>query len=442
MHIERKKGASRRVSQGSFGSLREIKRFSPKQISVLNWWFPGGPNVDYDAIICDGAVRSGKTLCMSLSFVAWAFYYFHGTSFAICGKTVTALRRNIVTPILPMLRELGFCCEEKVSRNMVEISIGGRRNRFYFFGGKDEGSAALIQGMTLGGVLLDEVALMPRSFVEQALARCSLEGSRLWFNCNPEYPAHWFHTEWVQKAEAKNALHLHFAMEDNPGLSQAVLERYKKLYSGAFYARFVEGKWVNADGLVYPMFSRENHVTCDLPELFDDYAISCDYGTVNPSSFGLWGQSGECWYRMREYYWDSRARGIQRTDEEHYQALLALAEGLPVPLEAVQVVCDPSAASFMACIRRHGAFQVIAAKNDVLHGIRLVAEALREDRLKFHESCVDCIREFEGYLWENGGGRDAPRKERDHAMDDVRYFAATVLHGGGDGFYAGSVGRS
>ena len=423
--------------QVSYGRLREIKRFSPKQVNVLNWWFPGGRDAAFDAIICDGAVRSGKTLCMSLSFAAWAMYLFQDTSFAICGKTVASLRRNIVTPILPMLTELGFCCEEKVSRNMAEISFGGRRNRFYFFGGKDEGSAALIQGITLGGVLLDEVALMPRSFVEQALARCSLEGSRLWFNCNPEYPSHWFHTEWVQKAGAKNALYLHFTMDDNPGLSKAVLERYKNLYSGAFYTRFVEGKWVSAEGLVYPMFSKENHVARELPAHFQDYMISCDYGTVNPSSFGLWGLYDGCWYRMREYYWDSRTQGLQKTDEEHYRALEELAGGLPVS----QVICDPSAASFMACIRRHGRFRVVAAKNDVLHGIRLVADALRSGQLKFHESCKDCIREFEGYAWENGGGRDAPRKEHDHAMDDMRYFVATALSDQGDGFYAGTMQR-
>jgi PBSX family phage terminase large subunit len=417
--------------------LREITRFSPKQRNVLNWWAPGGANAARDAIICDGAVRSGKTLCMSLSFAAWAMFCFEDTSFAICGKTIASLRRNIVTPILPMLTELGFCCEEKISRNLAEISVGTRRNRFYFFGGKDESSAALIQGMTLGGVLLDEVALMPRSFVEQALARCSLEGSKLWFNCNPEYPAHWFHTEWVEKAEEKNALYLHFTMEDNPGLSRAVLDRYKKLYSGAFYARFVKGQWVSAEGLVYPMFSREAHVVRDLPARFDRCVISCDYGTVNPSSFGLWGHSGGCWYRLREYYWDSRARGAQRTDEEHYRALELLAEGRAIE----RVLCDPSAASFLECVRRHGAFSVVPAKNDVLLGIRKVADALRQGLLKIHESCGDCIRDFESYIWETGGGRDAPRKEHDHAMDDVRYFVTWALQETDGDFFAASVAR-
>jgi len=417
----------------------QIREFSKKQMEALRWWYPGSGGEGRDAVICDGAVRSGKTLCMGISFLAWAFYYFHDTAFALCGKTITCLRRNIVTPLLPYMRDMGMACEEKISKNYLQPHWGGKTNRFYYFGGKDEGSAALIQGMTLGGVLFDEVALMPRSFVEQAIARCSLEGSKFWFNCNPEYPQHWFHREWILKAEERNALYLHFTMRDNPSLSAAMLERYECLYSGAFHTRFVEGKWASADGLVYPMFSPQRHVCQRLPENFEQYAISCDYGTVNPSSFGLWGKAGECWCRIREYYWDSRQRGIQRTDEEHYRALEELANAQRSDA-APQVICDPSAASFMECIRRHGRFTAVPARNDVISGIRLVQDALREDRLRFAACCADCIREFGLYAWEEGSGRDAPKKENDHAMDDVRYFAATMLRGSYDGFF-GSIAR-
>jgi len=392
-------------------------------------------------VICDGAVRSGKTLSMCVSFAAWLSHDFHDTAFALCGKTIVSLRRNIVVPILPILRAHGFECEEKITGNYVDIKFGAASNRLYYFGGKDEGSAANIQGMTLGGVLLDEVALMPRSFVEQAIARCSLKGSKLWFNCNPEYPQHWFHREWVLKAQEKNALYLHFTMDDNPSLSPEVRARYKILYSGAFYKRYIEGQWVGADGLVYPMFSPETHVIAEAslsPMYCGRHVISCDYGTVNPASFGLWGDSGDKWVRLREYYWDSKARGVQRTDEEHYSAL----EQLAGPLDISYVVCDPSAASFIECVRRHGRFTCVPAKNDVLTGIRLVADALREGRLRFAACCADCIREFGLYAWESGGGRDAPKKEHDHAMDDVRYFVAAELAGNReDGFFAGAVER-
>ncbi|MCD8026472.1 MAG: phage terminase large subunit [Clostridiales bacterium] len=91
-------------------------------------------------------------------------------------------------------------------------------------------------------MLFDEVALMPRTFVEQALARCSVPGSKFWFNCNPEYPEHWFYTEWIKQAEEKNALYLHFTMDDNPSLEEDVKRRYESLYSGVFYERFVRGQ--------------------------------------------------------------------------------------------------------------------------------------------------------------------------------------------------------
>ena len=165
---------------------------------------------------------------------------------------------------------------------------------------------------------LDEVALMPRSFVEQACARCSVEGSKLWFNCNPEGPSHWFYLTWVLEAGKRNMLHLHFTMDDNLSLSAAVKARYESLYSGVFYDRFIRGLWVVAEGLIYTMFNKDFHVVPDVPRPYDRYYISVDYGTVNPTSMGLWGRASGKWYRMREYYFDSRKEGRQRTDEEHY----------------------------------------------------------------------------------------------------------------------------
>ena len=199
--------------------------FSRKQIIALTWWCKNSKYEKFDAIICDGSIRSGKTMSMSISFVLWAFYRFNNSSFAMCGKTIRSLRRNVVTPILPTLAKLGFLCKQKLSENLLEIEYQGRTNRFYLFGGKDESSASLIQGMTLSGVMFDEVALMPRSFVEQALARCSERHSKYWFNCNPEHPQHWFYKEWILKRNERNVFYLHFTMSDNPSLSTKVKER-------------------------------------------------------------------------------------------------------------------------------------------------------------------------------------------------------------------------
>ncbi len=412
--------------------------FSEKQLTALSWWHEKSPFASYDGIICDGAVRSGKTTCMSISFVAWAFHGFNDTSFAICGKTIASLKRNIVTSLLPNLKELGFDCREKLSQNMIEISFNRKKNRFYLFGGKDEGSASLIQGMTLGGVLLDEVALMPRSFVEQALARCSLPGSRYWFNCNPENPLHWFYEEWIKKAKDKNCLYLHFLMKDNPSLSPKVIRRYENLYSGAFYERFVLGKWVAVDGLVYPE-AANGKFTADAPtKTFEKYYISCDYGTVNPTSFGLWGLFEGRWFRFSEFYYSSKKEGRQLTDEEYYQKLKAFSEGLKI--EAV--IVDPSAASFIECIRRKGEFRVLPAKNDVLDGIRKVQSAFRDGLIKISPSCKSALREFSLYRWDENAAKDTPKKENDHAMDEIRYFVSTALKRNSDeGFFALSINR-
>lgn len=412
-----------------------INAFSEKQLLTLKWWRSPAYR-HYDAIICDGAVRSGKTLSMSLGFVFWASASFSGEAFALCGKTVTSLRRNVVTPLLPKLKELGFSCTYQVSRSYIDIAFNGRTNRFYLFGGKDESSAALIQGITLAGVFLDETALMPRSFVEQALARCSVNGSKMWFNCNPDNPSHWFYTQWIKKAEEKNALYIHFTMDDNPSLSEKMKNRYKRLYSGAFYDRFVLGKWTASEGAVYPMFSESRHVfggsiSCER------YVISCDYGTVNPTSMGLWGFHNGVWHRVREYYYSSRKEGISRTDEEHYAALEKLAEGVKIE----KVIVDPSAASFIECVRRHGKFRVVKADNDVVTGIRRVGAALKEDKLRFHESCRDIIREFSLYRWNENCGADVPVKENDHAMDDMRYFVSDIMKESRCDIFALSVTR-
>ena len=166
-------------------------------MELLSWWCPQRKSSQYDGVICDGAVRSGKTMCMSLSFFIWSMAQFDGESFAICGKTISSVRRNVLLPARRMFPELGMNYREKLSQNYIELSCAGRVNRYYLFSGKDAGSASLIQGMTLAGVLLDEVALQERGFVEQAVARCSVEGSRFWFNCNPEHPGHWFYTDWI-----------------------------------------------------------------------------------------------------------------------------------------------------------------------------------------------------------------------------------------------------
>ena len=410
-------------------------RFSPKQRQVLTWWMPGSKHWDKDAIFCDGAVRSGKTLAMGLSFFLWAQSCFRGQRFGICGKTIAGLHRNVLAEVLPMLEELGAKWTLKRSENLLTVKFLGSENRYYIFGGRDESSAGLIQGITFAGVLLDEAALMPRSFVEQACARCSVAGSRLWFNCNPEGPGHWLYREWVQGAQKRNCLRLHFTMEDNPGLTEKVRQRYARLYSGVFYQRFVLGQWVQAEGRVYDFFTAE--MVGKAPESCEKWYISCDYGTVNPTSMGLWGKAGGSWYRVKEFYFDSRKEKRQMTDEEYAGALAELAGSRQI----AAVIVDPSAASFLEVLRRKG-WRVRKAENDVLAGIRLASDLLKSGKVVICEDCRDCLREMEEYVWDlSSGQRDKVKKEHDHAMDDMRYFCATVLKQSGGGFAACSVER-
>lgn len=396
------------------------RSFSKRQILAMTWW--NRPALkSYEGIVCDGAIRSGKTLSMVTGFFLWSMASFNGCCFGLCGRTIGALRRNIIGNLTEWLGDVVKISESRSENKLVVKNAEGKCNTYYLFGGQDESAYKLIQGITLAGVLLDEVALMPRSFVEQACARCSVAGSKMWFNCNPEGPEHWLYKEWIQKARQKNLLHLHFTMADNPGLDPAIKRRYEAMYTGAFYRRYVLGEWCMAEGLVYD-FQPDRHIAQAMPT-GGRYYISVDYGTRNPFSAGLWCVAGGKAVRIREFFHSGRDSGRMLTDEEYHKALVELAGGLPVEL----VVVDPSAASFIATIRSHGVFSVRKAKNEVLGGIHLVASLLREGVLQFMPVCTDSIREFSLYRWEENGECDRVVKENDHTMDDIRYFCATIL---------------
>ena len=403
---------------------------SKKQRQILAF-----PFTSYDALIADGAVRSGKTSFMSIAFVDDAMRRYDRQRFAICGKTVESAIKNIIEPYLgiKLVREKYRISWRRADKTMI-VTQGKKQNIFEVFGGKDESSFALIQGRTLAGVLFDEVALQTRSFVEQAWARCSVDGSRFWFNCNPDSPNHWFYKEWIQQAERHNALHLHFELDDNPALSEEIKERYRTTYSGVFYDRYVRGLWVAADGIIYPQFYKNKHIVKSKPRPYSKYYISIDYGTSNPTSMGLWGLYNRKWYRVADSYYDGRERG-PRTDEEHYQELKRLVkENIPSaqPFQAVRaVIVDPSAASFIQTIKKHGRFRTKEANNDVLDGIRNTAAELNAGRLLFCDGCHDIFDEFGAYVWDSKAsdkGEDKPVKSSDHAMDDMRYFVNTILY--------------
>ena len=399
-------------------------KLSKKQKTVFKWCYKS----DYKALICDGAVRSGKTICMITSFILWAMRQFNGGTFGICGKSVGSAERNIIMP-LQSVADITHYFKVTYTRSIHLLTVEGmgKVNYFYIFGGKDESSYMLIQGITLSGIFLDEVALMPRSFVEQTITRTlSVEDSRYWFNCNPDSSEHWFYKEWVQKAEERNALHLHFLMSDNPVLSQKQLDEAERQFSGVFHDRYIKGLWVLAEGLVYPMFNKNKHVLEDYTPSADAfYYISCDYGTLNPCSMGLWAVEREKAVRIKEFYYDGRQEGVSKTDEEYYRELEKLANGFNIQF----VIVDPSASSFITTIKQHGKFRTRKADNAVLDGIRRTSTLIDNDRIFICKCCTDIIREFSLYCWDSEKlhEKDTVIKENDHAMDDMRYFVNGVM---------------
>ena len=262
----------------------EIKTFSPKQAEILRFAYN-----DEETIICDGAVRSGKTIVMTLSFVLWAMTYFNHTNFAICGKTVSNAERNILRPF-QQIEGMPFTLNYKISNRMLTVQSGDKENYFYLFGGKDESSYALIQGLTLAGVLFDEVALMPQSFVDQAIARTlSFANAKIWFNCNPESPNHWFYKEWITNEERKYK-HLHFLMRDNPILTEKEIQRAESLFTGVFYDRYIRGMWVRAEGIIFPEFANNPDRWIikreDVPKTFRTVEVGFDIGG-NGSAYAM-----------------------------------------------------------------------------------------------------------------------------------------------------------
>lgn len=435
---------------------RQIFKFQPfsrKQRMVLNWWTKDSPVKDMDGIIADGAIRSGKTVSMSLSFVMWAMSSFDGMNFAMCGKTIGSFRRNVLTSLKLMLRSRGYQVKDHLAGdqpNMVEISRKGVTNYFYVFGGKDERSQDLIQGITLAGVFFDEVALMPESFVNQATGRCSVKGSKYWFNCNPAGPMHWFKVGWINKSigylgkkkaeelrasnkEVKNILYLHFTMEDNLSLDEEIKKRYRSMYAGVFFLRYIKGLWAVAEGLIYTMFTKSANIYNDETrpkglEYLSTRIVALDYGTTNPCVFLDIYDDGETIWVDREYRWDSRVeKEGQKTDSQYGDDMVAFMGDNP-DLQC-EIVADPSAASFTAELRGRG-YIVKPADNEVLDGIRVVAALFQSGKIKVHERCAGLITELRSYVWDDKAaqhGDEKPVKQLDHGPDALRYYCMTKL---------------
>lgn len=395
-----------------------FKPFSRKQRKVLNWWCRSSPVRDYNGIIADGAIRSGKSVAMSLSFVIWAMSEFEACNFAMCGKTIGSFRRNVLFWLKLMLRSRGYSVSEQRTENLVIVRRGSVENYFYVFGGKDERSQDLIQGITLAGVFFDEVALMPESFVNQATGRCSVDGSKFWFNCNPGSPAHWFKTGWIDKRADKRLLYLHFTMDDNLSLSEAVKERYRSTYTGVFFKRYILGEWKSADGVIYRQFA-------DDPERFilDEVPADIIIGTMGLDFGGNGSAHAGCLVGITRGY-----RSIVILDEYYRKEVIdpgtltddvcGFVQRSQAQCRAASIWCDSAETTLIKGIRtevfaRHIPVEVRnARKGEIIDRIRLCDMLMSQGRFFIMRRCRHTIAALSEAVW------DSKSPTRDRRLDD------------------------
>lgn len=408
--------------------------FSPKQLVNMYWW-----NLkEYKhcaGIIADGAVRSGKTLSMSLGFILWSMSSFNQHSFAVCGKTIQSFRRNVMPYILSGCASLDLFYSAVPSENYFVITDlrSGSSNRYYIFGGKDEGSQNLIQGITLAGLFLDEVTLMPESFINQALARCSVTGAKIWMNCNPAGSHHFIKRRFIDNFNNLKYLYMHFTMSDNFTLSEERRDFYQRQYKGLFYRRYILGEWCLASGLVYSSFDEE---TMTYEEDDDEYSYSVsfcagDYGTSNPTAF-VWisyNADRNCFDVRDEYYYSSRETEVQKSDIEYCEDL----KGWTKNKDIVRAYTDPSATSFAVALKQNHVFaRLEKANNDVLDGIRWTNSLFSLGLIRINKKCKNLIRELGVYSWDDSksekAGVDIVLKTDDHACDALRYACYSEIY--------------
>ena len=391
---------------------------SNRQKKVLCWWHKDSPYANYNGIIADGAIRSGKTVSMAFSFVVWAMSSYDRHNFAMCGKTIASLRRNVLGTLKNQLRARGYTATERRADNLLVVTKGKVANSFYIFGGKDESSQDLIQGITLAGVLFDEVALMPESFVNQATARCSVEGSKFWFNCNPGSVTHWFYQGWVLKCKKRKLLYLHFTMEDNLTLSEETKARYRSQYSGVFYKRYILGMWCVAEGLIYLQFAEDEQrymiPQADVPKL-SYIEIGADVG--GNKSNHAYVASGYTANRDVQYVlkaWSYKANGVTVT--RYREKLVQFADSIKEAYGFVDTIwVDNAEAAIVNELDAHSDYNIRGCiKEEILDRIRCTDILMSQDRFKIVEGeCEDLCDGLRTAVWDDD--------HEDKPLDDGTY---------------------
>lgn len=407
--------------------------FSPKALDFL-------ANSDARVNILHGSVRSSKTINCT---VRWLDYLINGPQgdLAMLGKTTATLQRNVLNDLFDIVGPKNY---KWLNRQQGELQIFKRR--VYCFGANNEDAESKIRGATFAGAYCDEANLYPQSVFNQLMARMSIRGAKCFCNCNPDNPYHWFYTDYITNDTIKDKKVWQFLMDDNLSLDQDYIESLKQMYTGVWYERMIEGKWVAAEGRIYDMFDDKTHMidtqafikSSGLNPKAIKWIVGCDYGTATVMSWGLYGRLPNGTYlKVKEYYYDAMKTKVQKTDHEFAEEFDAWIKKSDVKPWAV--FCDPSAASWKTELMRRG-YVVLNANNDVVNGIRQVATMLNTGKFYIDKSCVNTKMEYSTYSWDpmaQKQGKDRPIKEHDHTCDTDRYVLYTDTLNGMSGVYRG-----
>lgn len=378
---------------------------SPKQKELLKESLPR-------MTIIDGCISAGKTWISNHKAMEHIInnYKKLGLIFFV-GRTLTTLDQNVLEPL-----SLQYGNMFKYSINQKKASICGIEIRLV--GCNDMPSEFKIRGSTAEFIYGDEITLWNKPFLTRCMGSLRVPGASFLGTTNPDSPANFVKTEYLDRKEKLGVRNISFNMDDNPSLTDEYKKQVDMEYSGVFHDRFIKGLWTLAEGLIYPDYKQAIVPTVD--RNYTEYQISCDYGIQNPFVFGLYGLCNSVWYKVKEYHHSGRETQQQKTDGEYYDELVKFAEGLQIR----RIIIDPSATSFITLIRRKGKFSVTAADNSVLDGIRETASALKQGILKINDCCIESIKESQIYSWSDNG-EDVPIKENDHHADETRYFVKT-----------------
>ena len=406
--------------------------YTPKQRALMELW---RTNRLRRINILEGSVSSGKTW---ISLVMWAFWVKTMPAdpdalYMMCARSLTTLKRNCLLLLQSLVGESNF----RFSLNTKEGLLFGRK--ILLEGANDSQAEAKIRGLTLQGAYCDEATKLPRDFWTMLLSRLRRRGAKLFATTNPDAPYHWLKAEYIDRADELDLLDVKFSLTDNTALPEDYVENIMREYTGVFYRRFILGEWTLAEGLIYPMYEE----CIEAPPVNGDIqnmVLSVDYGTMNAFAAALWARyhienRGDVWFMIDEYYYSGRAEGVPKTDEEYAEALddwlAPLFEGSEMyrarysEQNRLRTIVDPSAASFIALLRKRRLYRVVPADNDVMDGIRETATCMQVGKIRFSPRCKAWRSEVQGYVWDEESKVDKPVKVNDHMMDAVRYFVKT-----------------